>query len=78
MEERIYHSVDDMHRRKRQLKKEIGASEKVISHLWRGLFHKRKQRPASRMGRIGNVVSTGVSVVDGALLVWKLYRRFKR
>ncbi len=78
-EERVYHSIDDMRRRRKQLKKEIGATEKEISHLWRNLFHKHSRKgPVSRMGRIGSVVSTGVSVVDGALLVWKLYRRFKR
>ncbi|MCD7714574.1 MAG: hypothetical protein LUI08_06590 [Prevotella sp.] len=78
-EEKVYHSIDDMRRRRKQLKKEIAATEKEISHLWRNLFHKHGRKGSvSRMGRIGSVVSTGVSVVDGALLVWKLYRRFKR
>ncbi len=78
-EERIYRSIADMRRRKRQLRHEIAVSEKMITHSWHELFHRHgKRRPASRTVRIGNVVSTGVSVVDGALLVWKLYRRFKK
>ncbi len=78
-EERTYHSVSDMRRRKRQLKSEIAASGKVVGHLWNDLFHKHGgKRSTPRARRLSDVVSTGVSVVDGALLVWKLYRRFRK
>ncbi|MCD8283004.1 MAG: hypothetical protein LUC22_07110 [Prevotella sp.] len=78
-EERAYRSIGDMRRRRRQLKHEIAANERAISGLWNNLFHRRRnRRPASRARRLSSVVATGVNVVDGALLAWKLYKRFKK
>ncbi len=78
-DERIYHSLSEMRRRKRQLKSEIKANEKAVSRLWNDLFHAPKSKhPATRAYRLSKVFSTGMTVVDGALLVWKLYRRFRK
>ncbi len=78
-EERTYNSLTDMRRRRRKLRNEIAASEKVISHLWKNIFHGNKRRgPLSSSQRFSRAVSTGASILDGAILGWKLYRKFKR
>ena len=41
---------------------------------WNSLFHKEERNLPSQ--RFANMMSRGVSVVDAAILAWKLYQRF--
>ena len=60
-------SLADIRARKDQLRNEIYADEEKISSLWSDLFYKKEsQEPA-----------TPVQLIDGIILGWKIYRKFK-
>ena len=64
--------------RKAQLLKEIRKDSDQINKLRQQLFSKPKM-PAKRSGFMpSKLMGTGASVLDGLLLAWKLYRKFKR
>lgn len=74
-----YRTLEEIRLRKAQLLTDITKDSNHISKLWNNLFHpvktKGKKTPGKRMS---NLVSTGANVVDGLILGWKLYRRFKK
>ena len=75
-----YNSLNDIRLRKEALRKSIEADEKKIKTLWNSLFTKPDafSKEASRGRRIASMISVGTGAFDGALLAWKLYRKFKR
>ncbi len=76
---KIYNTIADIQQEKMQINAEIAASRKSIGIIWNNLFHGNKQKtPASPAQRFVQLISTGSGVVDGILLGWKLYRRFKK
>lgn len=66
--------------RKAQLLKEIRKDSTQITKLHQQLFSKptalttRKSKGLNMSG----LMSTGAGVLDGLILVWKLYRKFKK
>lgn len=73
-----YTSLEAIVERKKQLKTEIAQNEKQIKTMWRSLFHEEKPAIKTTSQRLTKMLSIGAGVVDGALLGWKLYRKFKR
>ncbi len=72
-----YSSLSDIMRRKAQLKGSLTANERRIGSLWKTLFQQDKSKAnQSPSMRLANVISTSAGLLDGALLGWKLYRRF--
>ena len=75
-----YQSIEEIRLRKAALQKEIEADSAKIDEKWHSLFKKpealSKSAPPSQ--RISGIISSGAGVLDGILLVWKLYRKFKR
>ena len=79
-EQMEYSSLNDIRMRKELLKKDIEDDDARIKALWKSLFVRpdaisAKATPGKRMQ---SVLSVGAGAFDGALLAWKLYRRFKR
>ncbi len=70
--------MEAIQRRKKKLKGDISASEKAIRHHWKDLFHKGRNRATTTAGRLSNVFATSLNVLDGAMLAWKLYKKFRR
>ena len=75
-----YHSIDEIRARKALLQKDIQADEAKIDEKWHSLFRKPKamSKTATPSQRVGSIVNSGAGVLDGLLLVWKLYRKFKK
>ena len=68
-------SIED---RKAQLLKEIRKDSVQMNKLRQQLFEKPKL-PSKKNGFMpSRLVSSGASVLDGLLLAWKLYRKFKK
>ncbi len=79
LEERTYSSLAEVLQRKRQLERELKAEEKVIGTLWNNLFHTGKAKSVPTPSKkLSNMLSAGAGILDGAILGWKLYRRFKK
>lgn len=75
-----YNSLNDIRLRKEALRKSIEADDKKIKTLWNSLFTKPDafKKDASRSKRLQSMMSIGMGAFDGALLAWKLYRKFKK
>lgn len=69
-------TLEDIELMKASLRDEIRKDETEIGEKWHSLFV--TEAPTSRSGRIAYLMNTGMSVLDGAILGWKLYREFKR
>ena len=75
-----YRSLNDIRLRKEALRKDIEADNAKIKALWESIFIRPEafSRNASKGKRIQSFISIGAGAFDGALLAWKLYRKFKR
>ena len=75
-----YNSLNDIRLRKESLRKSIEADDKKIKTLWNSLFTKPDafKKDVSRGKRLQSMMSIGMGAFDGALLAWKLYRKFKK
>ena len=75
-----YQSIEEIRLRKAALQKEIEADSAKIDEKWHSLFKKPEalSKSATPSQRISGIISPGAGVLDGILLVWKLYRKFKR
>ncbi len=70
-------SLADIDICKAALKREIRDDECRISDMWDNLFHTNEPEPKTRAQRITRMISLSSGMIDGALLGWKLYRKFK-
>ena len=75
----IYRSLEDIRDRKDSLRDNIRGDEQQMRTLWNQLFAPRQPLSAlSPSKRISSVLTTGAGILDGAILGWKLYRKFKK
>ncbi|MBO5625648.1 MAG: hypothetical protein J5953_07650 [Prevotella sp.] len=73
-----YTTLRSIEERKAQLLKEIRKDSLQMNKLRQQLFEKPKL-PTKKSGFMpSKLVSNGASVLDGLLLAWKLYRKFKK
>lgn len=63
---------------KNQLKKAIEQDEKEMKNMWNSLFKKPSSTYKSPSQKLSNFLSMSGGIIDGALLGWKLYRKFKK
>ena len=75
-----YASLNDIRLRKEKLQREIEANDAKIKVLWKSLFVKPDvlSKSASKGKRLQSLLSVGAGAFDGAMLAWKLYRKFKK
>ncbi len=74
-----YNSLSDIRLKKELLRKDIEADDAKIKTLWGTLFTKPDvlSSNASTSKRLNSLLHVGAGALDGALLAWKLYRKFK-
>lgn len=75
-----YNSLNEIRLRKELLQKDIEADDEKIKILWKSLFKKPDalSKSASTSKRLSSLFSIGAGAFDGAILAWKLYRKFKK
>ncbi|MBR1428560.1 MAG: hypothetical protein IJ582_05945 [Prevotella sp.] len=75
----LYTTLRSIEERKMQLRKEIRKDNDKINKLRKDLFAKPTALTSKR-GKLNvqGLMNTGAGVFDGLLLVWKLYRKFKK
>ena len=71
-----YDTLQSIKARKAQLRKQIRKDSDEINRLRKSLFE--KPVPLKGNFKLQSLMSTSAGVLDGALLVWKLYRKFKK
>ena len=70
-------NLSDIQTRKETLRQAIKTDEEQVTKLWQRLttpVQTTSLMTPSR--RVAGLMSTGMNVVDGLLLGWKLYRKF--
>lgn len=74
-----FDSLQEIRLRKAKLKGEINTLERSMGKLWDSVFHeKEKKGVMTPSKRISQIITTGAGVFDGAMLAFKLYRKFKK
>ena len=73
---RKFNSLIDIRAYKEELKQEIAKDETEITQLWDTLFHPEQPETSTRGQKLMRVLNVGTSMFDGALLAWKLYKKF--
>lgn len=68
-------TLEDIAAYKARVKEEIRKDEKLMASQWHSLFAEEERKSANRWMSLMN---TGMGVLDGAILGWKLYRKFKK
>lgn len=73
-------SLAEIMLRKELVRKDIDADDEKIKTLWNSLFKKPDalSKSASTSKRISSLMSMGAGALDGAILAWKLYHKFKK
>lgn len=75
----IYHSLSEIRLHKLAILKDIQNDGRQMSMMWEELFHQPSEGSSgSTTKRIAGLLSIGTTVLDGAILGWKLFRKFKR
>ena len=75
--ERKFSSLDDIRLYKEELLEQIRQDRDVISTKWNDLFHREEPTPQNKAQKIMKMLSMGTGVLDGAMLGWKLYRKYQ-
>lgn len=75
-----YSTLEEIRMRKALLLKDIQKDGDRIDHQWHSLFHRPQgiSKSATPSKRIGSFMNIGAGFIDGVLLAWKLYRKFKK
>jgi hypothetical protein len=71
-----YRSLDEIRLRKEILQGSIEKDDDKIRNLWNDLFHNPDITDSNPSKRVNGLINTGVGLLDGLILGWKLYRKF--
>ena len=73
-------SLMDIRVRKELLRESIESDDAKIKELWNSLFNIPNilSKEISPSKRLNSLFSIGINTLDGAILAWKLYKKFKR
>lgn len=72
----IYRSLDDIREQKDAILAQINDDDNKIKALWDRLFAPSNNIPTTPSKRLRRIFNLGVGIFDGALLGWKLYKKF--
>lgn len=74
---RHFESLADIRAYKEQLHEQIKADEQSIAKKWDSLFNRNEPVPQNRAQKLMRMLNLGSGMIDGALLGWKLYRKYQ-
>ena len=75
---RTFSSLEEIEAYKQEVRQEVHNDEQHIAQLWKELFYKEESRmPKTPLQKVMGMVNMGSGVIDGLILGWKLYRKFK-
>lgn len=73
-----YKTLSEIRQRKATLQKEIKVSNKEIGKLWKNLTSPVTSHKKKKSFGISSILNMGMGTIDGIILAWKLYRKFKK
>ena len=74
-----YNSLEDIRLQKEMLQTDLHQNEQRIALLWKELLKPAEafQKNASTSKRLIGLFNVGANILDGAILGWKLYKKFR-
>lgn len=74
-----YNSLEDIRYQKEMLQIDLYKNEQQIAYLWKELLKPAEalQKNASTSKRLIGLFNVGTNILDGAILGWKLYKKFR-
>ena len=74
-----YNSLEDIRLQKEMLQTDLHQNEQQIALLWKELLKPAEafQKNASTSKRLIGLFNVGANTLDGAILGWKLYKKFR-
>ena len=72
-----FRSLNDIREYKEELRERIKRDEDSIADKWDSLFHREEEPANSKAQKLARMLSLGTGMFDGAMLGWKLYRKYK-
>lgn len=70
-------SLEALRLRQAEMKKQLTESEDKLAGIWNELFHEAPAKAlTSPTQRAMSFLTSSAGIIDGALLGWKLYRKF--
>jgi len=70
-----YRTLDDISRRKEELRQLLLQDSSQVAQLWNGVFAKREN--TSRSDYINNIISNGILAIDIFFTLRKLHKKYK-
>lgn len=74
---RHFNTLNDIRDYKDELRQRIDANKENIEDLWHDLFHREEAPAKTKMQKLARMINLSSGMIDGALLGWKLYRKFQ-
>ncbi len=71
-----YQSLEEIERRKDKLRDDMDIDNDQIKALWNDLVHNPDITSNNPSKRVSALMNTGVGIIDGLILGWKIYRKF--
>lgn len=75
--QRLPSSLSEIAKRKEILLKQIRRNQKDMEHIYRQLRQKDKPKGRRKVS-FHSLIGTSAGVIDGLIVAWKLYRKFKK
>lgn len=72
------HTLEEIVMRKDMVRESLHNDDKKIKELWGSLFEAPNLHSTVPTKRLSGLMNVGAGVIDGAILAWKLYRKFKK
>lgn len=76
--EQEYDSLLAIKAKKAELRAEIDESGKEVAKIWNSIFHAKPANPLSPTQKFLSFATTSSGIIDGAILGWKLYKKFRK
>lgn len=71
-------TISELKAQQEVVRAQLRTEEKELRRQWDSLFQKGKKMPKTPTERALGFFTKGSTLVDGAILGWKLYKKFKR
>lgn len=71
-------NLEELAAYKQELMTELGKCEIEIKDTWNKLFHTPERKAVTPTQKFLAMASNSAAIIDGAILGWKLYNKFRR
>lgn len=72
------HTLEEIVMRKDMVRENLHNDDKKIKELWGSLFETPNLKSPTPAKRLTGLMNLGAGFIDGAILAWKLYHKFKK